>query len=253
MTEGLHIHSQHLSTTSGQSLFESRPFTVQAKKASRPIPDLNTLFTRAEKYGHHLNRTHSSSISGITAVQPKLHVKQPVQLMSKNKTLPKKQKPPEEERRMQGDHVFNDFIGDTQDIIGGNLPFHSGMGIESEYRKQKVEYSENGLDNAATYGNSKRSADDALKTLTKKQVKPGAKKHPDYQNAMQALNNMQESAIDQGAYDQTKSNEVVKQTNQYRQGLPTMNDRLIDQHILSEQYKQEKIEEEIKAQNRAKK
>ncbi|RUT05631.1 hypothetical protein DSM106972_036380 [Dulcicalothrix desertica PCC 7102] len=146
---------------------------------------------------------------------------------------------------MQGDHVFNDFIGDTQDIIGGNLPFHSGVGIESQYRKQKVDYSENGLDNAATYGNNKKEADNAFKKLTdnkaKHKVRPGDKKHPDYKNAMASLNNMQESAIDQGAYDQTKNNKVVDQTDKYRQGLPTMNDRLIDQHILSEQYKRDKI------------
>ncbi|TWH54728.1 hypothetical protein [Dulcicalothrix desertica] len=66
-------------------MFQSRPFTVEAKKASQAVPDLNTSFIRAEKYGHNLNRTHSTSVSYITTVPPKLHIEQPVQLAPKKK------------------------------------------------------------------------------------------------------------------------------------------------------------------------
>ena len=225
--------TQDLSSTSVQGMFQPRPSVMQAQTASQGA-ELNTSLRRAEKYGHNLNQMHPTSISDITALQPKLDVTQPVQ------RKPKKTSQKPEERRKQGDHVFNDFTGDTQELIGGNMPFHSGVGIESEYRKQKVDYSSDGLDNATNYGEQKKNAESDLKKVRDNNVKPGSKRNRDYQNAISSLTHMQENAVDQNALEQKQGNKIVEHTDKYRKGLEGMNDRVVDQYILSEQYKADK-------------
>ncbi|BAZ50296.1 hypothetical protein NIES4103_29120 [Nostoc sp. NIES-4103] len=243
-----------------QGMFGERSLGVQLKKAKKSQrPDLKTSLIQAEQYGHHLNQMQPTNVS----------TSQPVQLMPANKGNKKKGKESpgqssssaagkQEPLRMQGDHVFNDFIGDIEkkDKLNIPLPWHSGLGIEQDYRNQKVDYSSDGLNNAEEYGNAKRDADIAISNLLTEQkkpngktdvVKPGSSKNPLYQEADQALKTMLDQAVDKSAYSQitgsgtnTTQKNIVQNTDKYRQSLAGMTDRMLDQRILTEQYYRDK-------------
>jgi hypothetical protein len=55
-----------------QGMLKSYPFVLQSKPNTGNLPDLKTSLMRAEKYGHHLNKTNLANQSATIAVQPKL-------------------------------------------------------------------------------------------------------------------------------------------------------------------------------------
>jgi hypothetical protein len=107
------------------------------------------------------------------------------------------QAPPGGPPRAQGDHVFNDFIGDLRTMsTAGQTELHLPVvppRVADHYRRLKVTYSPTGETNSTQYGEAKTRAVSALAELRQTQTRKTKG------NARASLDQMLGQAIDQQA------------------------------------------------------